>query len=234
MLLPSLKRSNNGGMVTINTEQILTFSDTNFETICDVLASTDPDLKLIIDTYKYPPIWKRPASFDTLIHIILEQQVSLASALAALNKLNQRLAIITPETFLALNNEELSGCFFSRQKIIYTQEVAKAILNNTLNFTTLSLMSNDEVRHTLTKIKGIGNWTVDVYLMMVLQRANIFPLGDVALITSIKEIKNVPKNCSRQEIALIALAWQPYQTIAAFILWHSYVCRRKKSSKMNF
>ena len=218
-------------MVTINPAQILTFNDTNFKAICDELASTDPDLQFIIETHNYPPIWKRPASFETLIHIVLEQQVSLASALAALNKLKQRLVIITPKTFLTLTNEDLKNCYFSRQKIIYTQEIAKAILNNELNFTTLSLMSNDEVRHTLTKIKGIGNWTVDVYLMMVLQRANVFPLGDVALITSIKEIKNLSKNCSRQDVAVIALAWQPYQTIAAFILWHSYLCKRKKAIK---
>jgi DNA-3-methyladenine glycosylase II len=208
--------------------RIQTFSENNFKIICDHLAKKDPDLKSILDTHHYPPCWKRPPSFETLVHIILEQQVSLASAMAAMNKLKEKTDDITPDNLMALSNEELKACYFSRQKIIYVKHLAGAILNNELNMEELSLLDNDTVRSTLTKIKGIGNWTVDVYLMMVLQRCDLFPLGDVALTTSVKETKKLSKEISKEAIATIASRWKPYQTIAAFILWHSYLCKRKR------
>ena len=206
------------------------FTDKNFKSICDNLATADPDLQSIIQQYGYPPFWKRAASFETLVHIILEQQVSLASALAALNKLKEKVGEITPVNLLLLSNEELKACYFSRQKIIYTRHLASELISGQLNLEELNTMDNDTVRSTLTKLKGIGNWSVDVYLMMVLQRCDIFPLGDVALITSIKETKGLSKETSRKEIAIIAEKWKPYQTVAAFILWHSYLSKRKRQA----
>ena len=209
--------------------RIPTFSETTFKNICDHLGKKDADLQLILNNYNYPPLWRRSASFETLVHIILEQQVSLASALAALNKIKEKITHITPVSLLALGDEELKACYFSRQKITYTKHLAQSLINNEINIGELNKMDNDAVRSTLTKIKGIGNWTVDVYLMMVLQRPDVFPLGDIALMTSIKEIKRLSKDISKEAIAKIASGWKPYQTIAAFILWHSYLCKRKRS-----
>ena len=204
------------------------FNDANFILICDSLAAQDESLKIIITKYGYPPLWKRAASFETLIHIILEQQVSLAAALAALNKLRQKIKEVTPQNVLALSNEDLKDCYFSRQKIIYAKHVASEIYNGNLDLDGLSTLDNDAIRARLTKLKGIGNWSVDVYLMMVLQRCDIFPLGDIALMTSIKEIKNLPRESNKEISATIAAAWKPYQTIAAFILWHAYLSKRKR------
>ncbi|MEO7766669.1 MAG: DNA-3-methyladenine glycosylase 2 family protein [Ferruginibacter sp.] len=208
--------------------RIQTFSESNFKDICDKLAAHDPELRSILSTYGYPPCWKRNPSFETLVHIILEQQVSLASAMAAMKKLKERTPDITPVALAALSNEELRACYFSRQKASYAKHLANAVLSNELNLASLGEMSNDMVRSTLTKIKGIGNWTVDVFLMMALHRCDLFPLGDVALMTSMKETKHLSKEISREAIASIATAWKPYQTIAAYILWHGYLCKRKR------
>ena len=129
---------------------------------------------------------------------------------------------------MALSNEELRDCYFSRQKILYARHLATVIIDGQLNLAALTEMDNDQVRRELTKIKGIGNWSADVYLMMVLQRANLFPLGDIALIRSIRETKNLSKEILKEAIADIAAQWKPYQTIAAFILWHGYLCRRNR------
>ena len=204
------------------------FTDKNFKSICNRLAKKDAHLQSIIHQYGYPPMWKRPASFETLVHIILEQQVSLASALAALNKLKEKIVQITPQNLLSLSDEELKACYFSRQKIICTKHLASEITSGHLNLEELNTMDNDRIRTALTKIKGIGNWTVDVYLMMVLQRSNLFPLGDIALIKSVKETKGLLKETSKEAIALIAEKWKPHQTIAAFILWHGYLGKRKR------
>lgn len=208
------------------------FDVTNFTTICDELTAIDADLQTIVQQYGYPPLWKRPASFETLLHIILEQQVSLASALAALNKLKEELVDITPVSFLALSHDTLKACYFSRQKIVYTQHLATEILEGRLNLQALALLDNKTVSETLKKIKGIGEWTATVYLMMVLQRCDLFPLGDVALITSVRETKKVAKEVTKEDIVIIADQWKPYRTIAAFILWHGYLSKRKRNYSM--
>ena len=204
------------------------FDETSFKQHCDILAKKDRHLKKIIVTYNYPPLWKRKPGFETLIHIILEQQVSLASAKAALNKLKEKIGVVSPQKILSLTDAELKACYFSRQKIIYARHLAQAISSKQLNLHKLSVSSDDIVRTELKKIKGIGDWTVDVYLMMVLQRTDLFPLGDIALINRIKEVKNLPKHTTKEEILLIADKWKPNRTIAAFMLWHSYLCKRNR------
>ena len=207
---------------------MLSFTDENFIALCDHLALKDPDLGSIVQQYGYPPLSTRPASFETLIHIILEQQVSLASALAALNKLKEKISEITPESLLALTDEELKACYFSRQKIVYVKHLACEIISGELRQDALHVLNNEAVKINLTKIKGLGNWSTDIYLMMVLHRCDVFPLGDIALLTSVREIKALPRHTSKETIAAIAEKWKPYQTIAAYILWHSYLCKRKR------
>lgn len=212
----------------ITKKLINSFNETTFIQQCDALAKKDKHLKQIVDLYNYPPLWKRKQNFETLIHIILEQQVSLASAKAALNKLKEKIGVVAPKKILWLTDEELKACYFSRQKIIYARHLAQAVLNKQLNLKKLPLSTDDTIRTELKKIKGIGDWTVDVYLMMALQRADLFPLGDVALVNSLKETKNLPKDVTKEELLLIAERWKPYRTVAAFILWHSYLCKRNR------
>ncbi|CAN5512502.1 DNA-3-methyladenine glycosylase [soil metagenome] len=207
--------------------ETLTFDINNFEALCDKLAKKDKDLKNIIHQYGYPPFWDRTASFETLVYIILEQQVSLSSARAAFLKLKEKLTDITPESLLKLSDDELRACYFSRQKTIYARHLARAIASKQLDLNSFINLENDAIRTALTQVKGIGNCTVDVYLMMVMHRTNLFPLGDIALIRSIKETKALHPGISKEEIANIAISWQPYQTIAAYLLWHAYLCKRK-------
>lgn len=199
------------------------FNKQNFHTICDKLASTDDDLARIIETHRYPPMWTRPNTFETLIHIILEQQVSLASALAALNKLRERLKVITPPAFLALTDEELKACYFSRQKTIYTKGLARELSEGRLDLRTLEVLPDDEVRAKLITLKGIGNWTIDVYLMFVLQRTDIFPIGDLAALNALRRVKQLPKDVSKQHLLETVAHWQPYRSVATMMLWHLYL-----------
>jgi DNA-3-methyladenine glycosylase II len=207
---------------------IQSFNETNFVSHCHQLGQLDADLANIIRLHGHPPLWKRKPGFETLIHIILEQQVSLASAKAALNKLKEKLGAITPKKLVQLSDAELKSCYFSRQKIVYARHLAEVMIGKQIDLKKLAIAGDEEVRAELKKIKGIGDWTVDVYLMMVLQRSDLFPLGDIALINSIKEVKGLPKHTSKEEILTVAENWRPYRTVAAFILWHSYLCRRNR------
>jgi DNA-3-methyladenine glycosylase II len=200
-----------------------TFSPDNFHQICDQLGSIDEDLRSIIKEHRYPPMWTRPNTFETLVHIILEQQVSLASALASSKKLQEKTVELTPENVLTLNNEEFRACYVSRQKTIYIRNLATEISSNRLNLDALEQMSDEEVRQTLTKLKGIGNWTADVYLMFVLRRIDVFPIGDLAAVNALKRAKRLDKNVSREIMLEITMAWKPYRTVATMILWHHYL-----------
>jgi DNA-3-methyladenine glycosylase II len=192
-----------------------TFSEESLPALCKQLAKKDSHLKSIIDQYGHPPFWSRKASFETLIHIILEQQVSLASAKSALNKLKEKIGAVTPKKILSLTDAELKA-----------RNLAEAIESGELSVKKLQHLPDDEIRETLTRIKGIGNWTVDVFLMMVLHRTDLFPTGDIALMNSFKHIKQLPANKSKEEILAYAEQWRPYRTLAAFLLWHAYIKRK--------
>jgi len=204
----------------------LTFDGYNFQSICNKLAKKDKHLYSIIKEFGYPPVWTRKANFQTLIHIILEQQVSLASARAALNKLKERIGTITPKKLLALSDEELKACYFSRQKTVYARCLGNAIVSRQIILKTFPGLDDAEVRQQLKTIKGIGDWTVDVYLLFALQRTDIFPLGDLAMVNALKEVKQLPKETKQEELLKLAERWRPYRSIATMLFWHYYIKKR--------
>ena len=208
----------------------LTFNGQNFHSICDKLARDDKHLRSIISRYGYPPIWTRKASFQTLIHIILEQQVSLASARAALNKLKERIGIITPKKLLSLSDDELKACYFSRQKTAYARCLGNAIVSRQIVLKTFSNLEDAEIRRQLKAIKGIGDWTVDVYLLFALHRTDIFPLGDLAMMNALKEVKQLAKETKQEDLLKLAEKWKPYRSIATMLFWHYYI--EKKGIKV--
>lgn len=199
------------------------FNEKNFHKLCDTLSAGHPDLAAIISAHSYPPMWTRPNTFETLVHIILEQQVSLASAMAALTKLKERLPVVSPDEFLKLTDEELKRCYFSRQKTMYTRGLATELSTGKLKLAAFEKMADDKVRARLLQLKGVGNWTIDVYLMFVLQRTDVFPVGDIAAVNALKRIKNLAKETDRSEVLKIAEEWQPYRSIATMMLWHHYL-----------
>ena len=204
------------------------FNQSNYHTICDKLAATDADLASIIKAHGYPPLWSRPNTFESLVHIILEQQVSLASALSALNKLRERVQEITPARVLLLTDEEFRACYCSRQKTAYIKYLAEDLISGYINLDEFEQMSDDNIRAKLITLKGIGNWTVDVYLMFVLQRADIFPIGDLAAVNTLKRVKKLPASTTREQMIPITEQWQPYRTVATMMLWHYYLSATKR------
>ncbi len=205
------------------------FNSANFHSLCDQLATTDADLKKIIDTYGYPPFWSRANSFESLVHIILEQQVSLASANSALNKLKEQVQELTPGRVLLLTDEEMRACYVSRQKTAYIRYLAEALLSGQIKLEAFSDLPDDEIRSQLTSLKGIGNWTAEVYMISALHRADIFPIGDLAAVNALKRVKGLPIDTTNGQLLDIIDQWQPNRTIAAKILWHYYLSTPRPS-----
>lgn len=193
---------------------------------CNWCTQIEPKLKLVIDRFAYPPFWSRKPNFATLILTILEQQVSLASAKAAYDKLAKKIGEITPKNLLKLTDKELRLCYFSRQKIEYTRILASEIVNGRLKLNELNLQNEKQIRSRLIQIKGIGHWTIDMYLLMSLHFPDIFPPGDLATTKSVLELNLVPLESSKEEIVKYMERFSPFRSVATYILWHSYIERR--------
>ncbi len=189
----------------------------------DHLLKLDEIFGEIYSLFGSPPDWQRPEGFVSLVHIILEQQVSLQSAKAHFDRLDAYLTAFTPAEILKLNDAELRQCQVSRQKAIYLRALASAIAEGSINLQDLRDMPGDEVRRQLKSVKGIGNWTADIYLMFCLQAKDIFPVGDIAIINTLKELTRAR---TAEEIADRANRWSPYRSLASYFLWHYYLRKR--------
>ena len=192
------------------------------------LAQRDPDLGAVVAAIGPPPMWARAPGFGTLLHIILEQQVSLASAQAAYDKLLALGQPLTPERFLSYDGAVLRAAGFSRQKAHYGRELAQMLSAGRLKLHRLSRLDDDQVRQALVGVKGIGPWTAEIYLLMVLRRADAWPLGDLALALAAQSVKKLAALPNSEELAALGAGWRPWRAVAARILWHHYLSQRRR------
>lgn len=193
-----------------------------------LLLKTDKVFGLIKERYGIPPNWSRPPGFVSLCRIILEQQVSLASANAHFKKLNSYLEGFTPSNILLLTDAEMRACQVSRQKAVYLRSLSAAIVSKAIDLDALSRLNEAAIREQLTSIKGIGVWTSDIYLMFCLQEKDIFPLGDIAAISTIRELSGV---ATKEEIIVLSQKWKPLRSLATYFLWHYYLRKRNRPSQ---
>jgi DNA-3-methyladenine glycosylase II len=190
------------------------------------LSQIDPVFKHIVEKYGTPTISKRPAGFETLVLLILEQQVSIDSAKATFLKLKAKEVNFQPEFLLNISDEEYRKIGVSRQKTSYIKALSHSIIHKEIDIENLATKSARQVREELIKIKGIGNWTIDVYLMFSLQAPDIIPLGDVVVVNTIKELLNIH---DKQEMENYVAKWSPYRSAATFLLWHYYLKKRNRT-----
>ena len=193
------------------------------------LSQRDPGLAFAISRWGNPPLWTHPSGFPGLALAILSQQVSLESAQAAFNKLGDRLQLITPEGFLTLDDPTLKEIGFSRQKAAYVRGLARAIIGQEFKVEEIALMEDDPARNTMLKIKGIGSWTANAYLLFALHRPDAWPSGDLALIKAIQDLRGLEVAPGIDEADRIADGWKPWRAVAARILWHHYLSVRGRS-----
>jgi DNA-3-methyladenine glycosylase II len=173
-----------------------------------------------------PPLWRRAAGFQTLVHIILEQQVSLKSAKAMLVRLETAIQPFTPDKFIELGDSYLRGLGVTRQKSAYLLHLSDSIVSGALSFARLARMSDEEARVVLTRVKGIGSWSADVYLLMAMRRADIWPAGDLALAVAMQELKGLASRPGPEELERLAEVWRPHRAVAARMLWQYYLGKR--------
>jgi DNA-3-methyladenine glycosylase II len=190
---------------------------------CDFLAARDPALARIYKNLGAPPLWEREPGFPTLVYIILEQQVSLASAKAAFVKLQAASGVITPEIFLRFDDAELKQIGFSRQKASYCRGLAHSILNGQTDLGQIANLEDESARAALLRIKGVGPWTANIYLLMALLRPDTWPAGDLALEVAWQRLTRLESRPTKEQLAEVAARWSPWRAVAARLLWRYYL-----------
>ena len=205
-------------------------SESTLKKACIELSNEHAELRRVYETYGAPPLWDRKPGFSTLLQIILEQQVSLASAKACFDKLTTMLGHVGPETVLSLNDVELKTVGFSRQKTTYVRNLAEALIESRIDLDSLHTLSDGDVKSELIRLKGIGEWTSDIYLLMALLRPDVMPRGDVALHTGWHKLSGEPRPTSDEFVAM-AVKWSPYRSVAARLLWHFYLSEKQKHAE---
>ena len=194
-----------------------------------VLCERDRDLARVVTAYGRPPMWARPAGFPTLLQIILEQQVSLASARSAFEKLSAVASPLTPRRFLELDDTTLKSAGFSRQKTAYCRILSQSVADGDLDLDRVAGMEDNHARAELIRIKGIGRWTADIYLLMALNRPDIWPRGDLALASAVKKVKRLRSLPDHDRLENLSEGWRPWRAVAARLFWHYYLSSRKSN-----
>jgi len=203
---------------------ILKLDETNLQEASHWLSAQDKALGRVLDKYGYPPLWAREPGFSTLVHIILEQQVSLASANAAFRRLQEQLGgSVQTEDFLQLDDETLRTIGFSRQKIGYTRSLAESVLSGDFDLHALPNLPDDAVRDHMKRLKGIGDWTADIYLSECLLRRDILPKGDIAMQEAYRVLNGLAKRPRHEDFEAATQHWRPWRSVASRLLWHFYL-----------
>ena len=193
------------------------------------LAESDSTLAEVIAEFGPPPLWTRKPGFATLVLIILEQQVSLASARAVFNRLMTTVTPFSASQLLKTDDKTLKDVGLTRQKLSYCRELSKSLVEGRIDLRVLDSISDAEVRAALTAIKGIGPWTADIYLLVAMRRRDIWPKGDRALETAVRELKGFTGRPSSDRYEEVGAPWRPWRAVAARILWHYYLSTRRKA-----
>lgn len=190
------------------------------------LAKRDKMLRGIYQRHGDPPLWRRTTGFPTLVHIILEQQVSLRSGKAMFDRLTKSIEPLLPGRVFDVGEPFLRSLGVTRQKAHYLVQLSSSIMREELNFRKLGAMSDADARLTLMRIKGIGAWSADVYLLMAMRRADVWPAGDLALSVALQELLGLPQRPTPSDLELFAERWRPHRAVAARMLWQHYLARR--------
>jgi DNA-3-methyladenine glycosylase II len=205
--------------------------ETSFAAAATELCRADPDLAAIVDRHGLPAFWAREPGLETLVLLILEQQVSLASARAAYDRLVTRLGGLSTAGILRSTDEELRADGFSRQKARYVRVLAEAVDDGSFDLDTIAALNDDEARAALVTLPGIGPWTAEVYLLSALRRPDTWPVGDIALQEGARRARGLVERPSPQELEAIGDAWRPHRASAARLLWHLYLSEPRPSSR---
>jgi DNA-3-methyladenine glycosylase II len=199
---------------------IRTITSRNLSLAVTELAERDPDMARISLLVGVPPLRLREPGFGSLIKIICAQQVSTASARAIVGRLEAACEPLEPQWILNTGEDGLRRLGFSRQKATYAMGIADALIAGRIDLDVVARMPDEESIATLTSLKGIGRWTAEVYLLFALRRPDLWPIGDLAIVSAVQRIKGLEERPGRDAMLSYGELWKPLRSVAARMLWH--------------
>jgi len=209
--------------MTISTRPSSALDEAGLQAAVAILASRDPDLAAIAARHGPPPLWARRPGFETLVAIVLEQQVSLRSGAAALDRLRRAAGGVAPAALAALGEDGARAAGLTRQKARYVVELGRAALDGRFDPAAIAAADDEPARAGLVGLLGVGRWTADIYVLMALGRPDVWPDGDLALAAAIRRAKRLDRLPTAADQRAIAEAWRPWRAVAARVLWHAYL-----------
>jgi DNA-3-methyladenine glycosylase II len=194
--------------------------------------AVEPVFAGILERAGPPRFRRRRNGFPTLLHIILEQQVSIDAAAAMHRRLVGLCCPLVPKTFLGLDDATLRSCGFSRQKASYARDLAAAVENGSFDFATLAHLDDETALAELLRVRGIGRWSAEIYLLFALGRPDIWPAADLGLQVAVGEQLGLEARAAELELRRRGEAWRPWRSVAACIFWQSYLHARGRSAPL--
>ncbi len=196
----------------------------------DALCRADADLGRALAVAGPLPDRRRRPGFAALTKIVVQQQLSLASAAAIWGRLEEAVSPFTPENLLALAEPDLRRVGLSRQKAAYCHNLARAVAEGTVDMAGLETLDDEAAIAHLCRVKGIGPWTAEIYLLFALDRADVWPAGDLALQIAAQQLKSLPERPAGRAFIDMAEPWRPWRGTAARLLWHYYRAVRMREA----
>jgi DNA-3-methyladenine glycosylase II len=172
-------------------------------------------------------MWARRPGFPTLVHIVLEQQVSIAAARTLFRRVRVHLGGMTPERVAGRGVDGLFRLGLTRQKASYCHALAHAVLDGSLSLSRIARGDDAAGRAALLALRGIGPWSADIYYLMALRRPDVWPTGDLALAVALQEVKRLRTRPAAERQLELSAAWAPWRSVAARLLWHYYLTTRR-------
>ncbi len=199
----------------------------------EMLAAEDEHLARLIDRWGLPQFWHREPGFQTLVLLILEQQVSLESGAAMYRRRAGLLGTVSPGNGLSAGDDSLRSIGLTRQKSGYLLGLASQVVEGTIDLDAMESIDVAQARATLVGIKGIGPWTADAYLLSASRRPDMWPVGDRALQVGTGAVLSVTGVPDEEELEIIAEPWRPVRAVAARLIWHAYLSERGRIEPPN-
>jgi DNA-3-methyladenine glycosylase II len=186
------------------------------------LAERDAHVAAAVERYGFPALRRRPPGFEALLRAIVAQQISIQAAASIWKRIEAAVAPLTAEAYCAVSEEMLRACGLSRQKLAYARSLAELVRSGEVPLDRFDELDDEEAIASLVKIKGVGRWTAEIYLMFALGRRDMWPVDDLGLVVGMQRMKNLRRRPDKKRMLRLGEPWRPWRSAGAHLLWHYF------------